>query len=123
MSLTASGTLQLPQYPAGTLYTDASGYITASSDERMKNIDGQYSVGLTALLQINPILYRWNESSGLDQENQYAGFSAQNVKASIPEAVFEGKDGLLSLSDRPILAAAINAIKELSKRIEELENQ
>jgi hypothetical protein len=43
----------------------------------------------------------------------HAGFIAQNVKAAIPEASARQKDGYYSLDTTAILAAAVNAIKEL----------
>jgi hypothetical protein len=52
----------------------------------------------------------------LDTENIYTGFSAQNVQKVIPEAVGKDRNGNLTLSDRPILAAIVNAIKELAER-------
>ena len=48
---------------------------------------------------------------------QYAGFSAQNVQAAIPEAVGSSTNGYLTLQDRPLIAAVVNAIKELSQRV------
>lgn len=123
VTIDKTGTLQLPGYGAGTLTTDASGNVTASSDEQLKDIDGPYSKGLAAVLKLSPILYHWNEKSELDRSTQYAGFSAQDVRAVIPEAVFENKFGMLSLSDRPIIAALVNALKELTQRLEAVETQ
>ena len=66
---------------------------------------------------IEPILYRWNaEASGIVSSKSYAGFSAQNIQQVIPEAVGEGRNGYLSLQDRPIIAALVNATKELASR-------
>ncbi len=91
-----------------------------SSDEKLKNITGEYTRGLTELLMLNPILYSWNELSGMEMENTYAGFSAQNVQQAIPEAVGLDQRGYLSLNDRPILAATVNAIKEQQEMISTL---
>ena len=46
--------------------------------------------------------------------SQLAGFSAQNVQASIPEAVGTSTTGYMTFSDRPVLAAVVNAIKEIA---------
>ena len=46
-------------------------------------------------------------------ENTYTGFSAQNVQANIPEAVGQDDRGFLTLSDRPIIGALVNSVKEL----------
>lgn len=111
-----AGGIQFAAYGAGTLITDSSGHITASSDARLKNVDSDFTRGLADLIKISPKLYHWNAKSGLDQKNQYAGLIAQNVQAAIPEAVSANKDGILSLQDRPIIAALINAVKELDQR-------
>ncbi|UWU68197.1 tail fiber domain-containing protein [Bradyrhizobium sp. NC92] len=112
-TLYASGAVQLANYGAGTLTTDASGNVTASSDERLKDIQGGFTRGLEAITALNPILYRWNEKSSNDMSATYAGFSAQDVQKAIPEAVSTDQRGYLTLSDRPIEAAMVNAIKEL----------
>jgi hypothetical protein len=108
-----SGNVQISSYGAGTLTTDASGNVTAVSDERLKNIQGEFTRGLSDLSKIRPILYRWNEKSSNETGTTYAGFSAQNIQTAIPEAVGKMPDGFLTLQDRPILAALVNANLEL----------
>ena len=123
MTLKNSGVIQFNFTSAGTLSTDSSGNITSSSDERLKTIDGYFTAGLNEVLQIKPILYHWNESSQLDTENIYAGFSAQNIQSVIPVAAMANKEtGYLSLQDRPIIAALVNSVKELEARIVVLED-
>lgn len=126
--LTTTGTVRFANFGAGTIQTDASGNLSVSSDINLKDLEGTYEKGLTEILGIEPILYRWNEASGYDRSTVYAGFSAQNIEAYLPEAVGTDPHGFLTLSDRPILAALVNAIKELwevvsgnTKKIEALE--
>lgn len=114
-----AGGVRLQGFGAGTLTTNAQGVLAVSSDENLKDIVGGFDRGLDAILAIDPIRYYWNETSGLADAIQHAGFSAQNIQRAIPEAVGEGSEGYLSLSDRPILAAAVNAIKELSEYVAE----
>jgi hypothetical protein len=116
--LKSNQTLQLPGYGAGTLTTDAGGNITASSDERLKNISGEFTRGLSDIKNITPITYKWKSSTGNDSINDYSGFSAQNIQANIPEAIGEDPKGFLTLSDRPILATLVNAINEQQDIIE-----
>lgn len=52
--------------------------------------------------------------AALDLEEAYVGWTAQGVQRAIPEAVDTDPNGLLTLDDRPILAAVVNAVKELS---------
>jgi hypothetical protein len=96
---------------------------TAVSDERLK-ISQEYKGGLDEILNIYPIRYRWNEIgqkySGQSTERDFIGFSAQNVQKSIPEAVWVSKDDYLGFEDRPVIAALVNAVKELKAEIEVL---
>jgi hypothetical protein len=54
--------------------------------------------------------------------NKEAGFIAQEVKEVLPYTVFTNEDGLLTMSDRPILAYIHKAILELKEEIEKLKN-
>ncbi len=113
--LHTTGTVRFQNFGAGTLTTDASGNVTVSSDVRIKDVQSGFTRGLADLKGLTPINYNWTEASGLDTQHTYTGFAAQNVLEFIPEAVSES-NGLLTLSDRPILAAAVNAIKELDNK-------
>lgn len=130
--ITASGTgatgLRFNGYGAGAITADASGNLTAVSDERVKTDIRPFERGLEAVLQLAPISYAYTIESGLDQtKRDYSGFSANQVESIIPEAVSrspatdEFPDGLRSFDDRPIVAALVNAVKELSVRVERLE--
>jgi len=118
-----AGSLQLTGYGAGALTTDASGNVTATSDERLKDIRGKFKLGVAALRGVSPILHKWKKSSGCETTNIYAGFSAQNVRKHIPEAVgvMPNKEKHLTINDRPILATVVNAINEIDRRLEKLE--
>ncbi len=119
----ATRLLRLGAYGAGTLTTDASGNVTATSDERLKDISKLYTSGLSALKGIKPITYKWKKETGLDIINEYTGFSAQNIQANIPEAVGYMANGDLTVQDRPIMATIINAINELNDKIEDQQFQ
>ena len=112
-----NGSMRNNAFSTGSLVSDSSGNITVSSDERLKDIQGNFSRGLSDILLITPINYKWKASTGYDTLTTYAGFSAQNVQSAIPEAVGEDPQGMLSLSDRPIIAALVNAVKELNEII------
>ncbi|MBI2030205.1 tail fiber domain-containing protein [Candidatus Kaiserbacteria bacterium] len=102
------------------LVTDALGNVTASSDERLKDKQGDFTRGLDAINAISPVLYKWRPETGFDTQSTYAGFFAQNVQTAIPEAVSPDSRGYLTLADRPIVAALVNAIKELSQQMGDL---
>ena len=93
------------------------------SDERIKKNIRPFSRGLSDVIAINPILHGYTKESGLDQSrDDYAGFSAQQVQPLIPEAIGVNADGMLSFSDRPIMAALVNAVKELNALLAALES-
>lgn len=119
----SSGNVRFANYGAGTLVTDASGNITASSDETLKDIDGNYTRGLADLRGIQPISYHWKAATGLDRTEAYSGFGARNVLANIPEAVSISPDGTYALNERPIVAALVNAVNELDAKVSRLANE
>lgn len=92
--LHTTGSVRFANFGAGTATFDASGNISSVSDERFKDIQGNFKASLNEIKNIIPILYKWNGKSGLETESVYAGFSAQNVAQAIPEAV-----GIKSLPD------------------------
>ncbi len=116
----STGVIAMPHYGAGAVTTDAGGTIIVTSDERLKNIQGNFTPGLPEVLKINPILYKWNNISGFDTNNTYAGFSAQNVMKYIPEAVGKDNQGFFTFNDRPVIAALVNAVRELQTEIDSL---
>jgi microcystin-dependent protein len=99
----------------GTQCTIVTGTgISCSSDVKLKNITGAFGKGLDAIEGISPISFTWKDGGN---GQTIAGFAAQNVQDFIPEAVTTDSNGALSLSDRPILAAAVNAIKEVNTKV------
>ena len=113
--VSSAGNVRFNAYGAGTLSTDASGNITASSDEKLKTKIRRFRKGLATIKKLEPIIYRWNKKSGLDRKNDYVGFGARHTKKHIPEAVGKGQNGFHTMSDRAILATVVNAIKELEE--------
>jgi len=121
VTISTAQLIRFNAYGAGAITADASGNLTAVSDARKKDIVRPFTRGLSDVLKITPQTYKWKKDTGLDTEHEYTGFIAQDVQASIPEAVFADKDGMLSFSDRPVTCALINAVKELSARVGKLE--
>lgn len=90
----------------------------AGSDARLKNIEGDYHGGLSQLKRIQPKVYTWKDErvKGLQ-----AGPIAQDVQAVLPLAINEAPDGTLQINYFALFGTLINAVKELSARVEELE--
>lgn len=116
-TLQIDGSWTWASYGAGTITSDASGNLTSVSDERMKNRIRPLTYGIKEVLQLNPIIYGYNKRSRLERKHLYGGFSAQNVKRSMPLAIGQSADGMMTLSERPILAAVVNAIKSLHRDV------
>ena len=98
---------------------------TITSDERLKNIEGDYSKGLKEILLLHPISYHY-KNVGEKTFNpqvlamQNVGFSAQEVQKVFPEAVGKDDDGYLNFNIHSILVAEVNAFKELNAKVEDL---
>ncbi|MEI6627307.1 MAG: tail fiber domain-containing protein, partial [bacterium] len=120
--LTVAGSVRLASLGSGTVTSDANGNLTVSSDERLKDVQNNFTRGLADLQKVNPINYNWKPETGFDASSTYTGFSAQNVQLAIPEAVATNSIGYLTLSDRPILATVVNALKEIGSFIAKIEN-
>ena len=93
----------------------AANFIT-TSDERLKSDIRPIASGLATLKRFLSYEY---VKDGL----QDAGFIAQEVKQAIPYSVFEGKNGYLTMNDRPILAHMHKAILELEQRLAAIESK
>ena len=120
MTIDSSGNVRFAAYGAGTLVTDASGNITASSDSSLKTKVDEKISGLDEVLELQPKAYYWNKD---EKKNIEFGFFADEVKDVIPEAAPLHKDGTYGLLDRGIIAALVNSIQELKAEIEELKSK
>lgn len=113
------------------IQSDGSGNLSCTSDERLKDIQGKFTSGLSAIAGLKPISYKWNKtywerhggqpSDKKVQNEIYTGFSAQNVKETLPEGVKVGPDGYYNFQDRVVVAALVNAVNELSAKVKALE--
>lgn len=87
-----------------------------SSDVRFKENIKPLPYGLAEVEQIQPIKYTRKRST-----TPQLGFSAQELKAILPEMVID--DGQqLSITPDALVPVLVNAIKELSARVQQLED-
>jgi len=106
---------------------------TVVSDERVKTNIQDYTTGLSEILQINPKTFDYNGKAGFDQTTGNIGIIAQEVKDIMPETIstYEAKlneedteeTELFNFDAHPIQFALINAVKELSAKIQVLETK
>lgn len=120
-----------------TSYVAGNGPYSNWSDERIKKDIEDSRYGLADILQLRPRRFTRKPHPQEHRINRTLkpeiGFVAQEVADIIPEAVTElavppsqfahGEDKALALQSEMILAAAINAIKELSAEIEQLKRR
>lgn len=94
---------------------------TVVSDERLKDVSGDYEKGLAEITRLRPVRYHYKnvgdrkfEQKVLDEE--FPGFLAQEVQQIFPEAVGTDADGYLNFNMHSILVASVNAIRQLSEQ-------
>ena len=99
----------------GTAAKNGGGSWTNSSDARLKDVHGGYSLGLDEISQLETITfsYKPDNARGLPSDTTEIGFVAQEVQKIFPQAVSEGSDGYLDFNMHAINVALVNAVKEL----------
>jgi hypothetical protein len=114
------------------------------SDARIKDVTGDYTRGLTEVLALTPITFRFkgndttpSEITGMaadappfrDLEREHVSLIAQDIEAIIPEMIVRSKgyvdgvavDDLRSLNPMPLTLALVNAVKEIAARLDAIE--
>ena len=91
---------------------------TYPSDERLKEDISNFTNGLDTIKKLNPKWFRFK-----DRKNDLfdAGVIAQDVQPNIPEFIGVRPDGFFGVNYDAIHMTMVNAIKELSNKIDELE--
>jgi hypothetical protein len=109
----------------GTASKPGGGSWASFSDERLKNIKGNYNSGLNAVMRLQPLRYEYKADNalGIKSPGEHIGFGAQAVQQVLPEAVTQTAGGYLMVNNDPIMLAMLNAIKEQQKEIVELKRQ
>ena len=127
MRINSAGTIRMNAYADGTMsFTGGNGTITSSSDSRLKQEVARVKPGLQEILQVVPKHFKWLneiESVGTENATTHLGFFAQDLLSLIPEAVGKPsvEGGMYGLYDRPLIAALVKAVQELSTKNDELE--
>jgi len=121
----------------------------STSDERIKNVRGPYTAGLREIVQLDPVRYSYkgNETDSKPESSEaapypsspnfrsaknnreFVGLVAQDTEKVMPELVKKTRsfiDGievadLRQIDSTPLIFALINAVKELTARVEQLE--
>lgn len=111
----------------------ATGDITAfySSDRRLKENVINIADALSKVNSINGVEFDWSENYIKDRggEDSYfmrkhdVGVIAQELQTVLPEAVAERENGMLAVKYERIVPLLIEAVKELSNKVKELEQK
>jgi hypothetical protein len=107
---------------AGAL--DIAGSLTENSDEKLKDNVQTISGGLSKINQLRGVSYTRNDQQ--DTDKIHLGVIAQEVEEILPEVVSERKvagESIKGVSYTKIVSVLIEAVKELSAKVEELEAQ
>jgi hypothetical protein len=102
---------------------NVTGDITAfyTSDQRLKDNIVAIEDPLAKVLSISGNTYIWNEKSG--KEGNDVGVIAQEILEVLPEAVTTRDNGYLAVDYHKIVPLLVEAIKELSAKVENLEQK
>jgi len=102
---------------------NVTGDITAffTSDQRLKDNITPIPDALSKVLSISGNTFDWNEKS--EKEGNDVGVIAQEVLEVLPEAVTTRENGYLAVRYEKIVPLLIEAIKDLTAKVEDLQNQ
>jgi hypothetical protein len=92
----------------------AVGNVTANSDERLKSNIQTIANALDAVKALRGVSY-------IKDGQDNIGVIAQEVQKVFPQVVIEGADGYLSVAYGNLVSVLIEAVKELSEKVDQLE--
>ncbi len=105
-----------------------NGDIVATSDENVKeNINPlKFDNILDKMSAIQPISYTYKRPESVTRETKkyekvHRGYSAQNVQSQFPDFVKTNHNGKLSVNLMSMNIALVEAVKELTARVKQLE--
>lgn len=125
----AIGTKTLGGY---TLYVNGDAFATGiwvSSDKRFKRNKKAIGNALTTVTQLSGVSYEYKRpTKNKATTRQFAngtqlGFIAQDLQKVLPEAVREDGEGYLAVNYQAVIPVLVEAIKELSLEVNELQSQ
>jgi hypothetical protein len=119
----AAGVTNIAMYnPAyGYMFLYARQYQNAS-DARLKKDIEPITGGLEKLLKLRSVSFQWKVTHPNDADRRSLGLVAQEVREVLPDAVMEGRDGMLTIDYNAILAMAVEGLKEQQSQLLELRN-
>lgn len=100
---------------------------TVTSDRRLKEVIAPYKDGLSTILKINPVLFKYNGKAGLPTTETFVGIIAQDIQQIAPHTVrsyvYQDTTGVheeyLSYNPNDVFYMLINSIKELNSLVDQ----
>ena len=110
----------------GKPYKPGGGSWFTPSDERLKNITNEFNDGLSIINEIKPLRYEYKDD---ENKEEHIGIIAQELERVAPYAVTKLKSDEYKLDDMRVVNESnmiyilINSVKELSEKVNELEDE
>jgi hypothetical protein len=96
-------------------------FMSDISDMRLKKAVVPLRLGLAAVLDLEPIEYEFDHKlREMLPAGRHYGFSAQDVRKVVPQAVTEADD-VLMVNMSQLIPVLVNAVQQLTARVESLE--
>ena len=98
-----------------------------ASDARVKEAVEPYAAGLAEVCAIRPVSYRYNGKAGTVAGAPGVGIIGQEIETVLPETIrllpetSDGIDDMRIYNGSPLLYALVNAVRELSDKVADLE--
>ena len=109
---------------AGLIRAENDVIAFASSDERLKSNKKLIDGALTKVNQLGGYEFDWIPMFGIhENEGHDIGVIAQEVKKVIPEIVTTRDNGYMAVKYEKMVPLLIEAIKELTNKVKDLEDQ
>ena len=106
----------------GDLFAGGDVVAYASSDERLKDNISNITNALDKVEALKGVSFDWNDKQSVYNGHDI-GVIAQDVEAVLPELVENRDNGFKAVKYDKLTAVLIEAVKELSAKVKELENK
>lgn len=103
----------------GNLFANQNVVAYSSSDSRLKENITVIENALDKIKKISGVMFDWKEGHELDRKHD-TGVIAQEVEEVLPEVVITRQDGYKAVRYEKIIGLVVQAIKELSDQVDEL---
>lgn len=99
----------------GNFIPGGGGSNWTTSDKRLKDVKGDFIVGLDKIRLIQPINFTYKKDN---KKVPHVGVIAQDLQKIFPEAIINGPDGYLMIRQDDMFYAMINSIKQLDEIVQ-----